>query len=161
MHVPIKKDISAARANVIYSFFDVEQGPLVEKATARIFKHLDIYQAYEEFKIQSVGIRINLVIDMINEEYNKKDIPEDEVSKILRLKIIETKVANEVINRCRTYECRGPIISLTKNPLFCRALNYKDVDNCIVQYSDYDKETCRYIRDEELRKNCLNESFTP
>ena len=29
-----------------------------------------------------------------------------------------------------------------------------------VQYSDYDKETCRYIRDGELRKKCLNESST-
>ncbi|MBW2984130.1 energy-coupling factor transporter transmembrane protein EcfT [Candidatus Woesearchaeota archaeon] len=158
MPVPIKKEDSAAGATAIYSFFDVERGHLVEKASAKIFKHLDIYKAYEELSIQSAEIRRSFVIDKINEEYNKKDIQENEASKILRLKIIETKVASQIIRNCRTYECKKPIISLTKNPLFCKGVYYVYKDNCIIQCSEYNKEICREISDGGMMGNCLTDN---
>ena len=42
------------------------------------------------------------------------------------------------------------------NPKFCKDLDYKERDECIIKYSLYDKEICEEIRDESLKDECLH-----
>ena len=133
-----------------------EQGSLFDKASDKIYKHLDIYKAIERLGSELSEIRQNFQTEKINQDYDKRNIQESDTNKILRLKIVETKIANKVIRDCKTNECKMQIISLTKNPKLCTQLDYNERDQCIIDYSIYDKKICEEIREESLKNDCLN-----
>lgn len=152
----IKQDDTGGVASIMSMGLFDEQGSLFDKASAKIYKHLDIYKAIERLGTELSDIRQKFQTEKINQDYDKRNIQESDTDKILRLKIVETKIANKVIGDCKTNECKMQIISLTKNPKLCTQLDYNERDQCIIDYSIYDKEICEEIRDESLKNDCLN-----
>lgn len=133
-----------------------KQGSLFDKASNKIFQQTEFYKAMEKLGTEVSENARKLSIEKINQDYSERHIQESDTDKILRLKIIETKIANEMIADCETNECKMQIVFLTQNPRFCRQLDSKIRNQCIIDYSTYDKTVCDDISIESLRIDCLN-----
>ena len=124
------------------------ENSLYDKTSMSIIKHTDYYKALQEmFEIDYEKVNKK----NIDRYYRNKDINESTADKILRLKLIETKTAKEVIKNCATDECRREIISMTKNPFLCDELKYETEANCVIKHSAYSKESCYTIRQNESK----------
>ncbi len=102
---------------------------LFDKAYARIYTRTHHYKSIETLGIGLQEVRENKLKTLIDLYYNKIDLPESDISKTIRLKILETAIAYQVIQHCKNKECVTEIISLTKNPMFCEQITSEFFDN--------------------------------
>ncbi len=135
---------------------DEGYGSLFDKASIKIIKHLDAYKAIERLSTKLCEYR-RARIKKINLEYYKSkgwSWGGDDINKTLKLKILETKIANLIIHNCKTTKCKMEIISLVKNPDLCSDLDYMDRDRCKLLCSTYNREICNQIIDGGMRNRC-------
>lgn len=90
-----------------------EAKTLFGKASMKIIKKIDVYKAIEKMSKEIAETKQRFRTESI-QEYDTPDPTEGETDSLLRLKVAETMIANEVRSGCETKECRTGIDSLTK-----------------------------------------------
>jgi hypothetical protein len=115
------------------------QGSLFDKAMGKIMIKLEITEEFTKSQIELREFKNNFEMDDIKKAYKKIDIDESETDKILRLKLIENKIASKLINDCKDDGCRMEIITLTRLPKLCKELDDdEEMTKCIIKYGFFD-----------------------
>ena len=116
----------------------------------------------------------------INEAYLQKDLPESEMSKLLRLKILQVRIAKTLLLSCEeerdrqscllaTLSCNAgdDVGNCVLNFLYeinsadlCRGVSRNvDSDQCLRHFSAQDPSLCLKIRDAYLYSQCRSEAL--
>jgi hypothetical protein len=102
------------------------------------------------------------VQNIIINSYNNLNNENNKISKLLKLKILEYQLSKELSYEDISYNQEDllNLTKLTKNPYLCSlnwygGADYEIRDECIYNYSFYNKEVCTYIDDEDMKKDCL------
>jgi hypothetical protein len=145
------------------SIFSIESESLYQTILMQLTNHLKVIKTFERLG-ENLASQKKKYSEEIYQMYKDKDISKDDIDKIIRLKILETRIAEKVGDNCETEECGQEIMSRTHNPWVCRSLYHLNSDECIINYAYYDKLICdeKYSPKEECLANanlCI-ESWT-
>ncbi len=153
----------------LFTSFAVDESPVI-KATAILFHSTDFYNVKTNVKACERRYSTQF-FEGFDKNFNY--IQENEISRLLRLKIMEIKMIRvrtfEIISSSDDFDEMNEnidrIINLTKDPKECYSFLYyrwgydlelqPKVDECIMKYSKYNKKACEEIKNITLRNQCL------
>lgn len=127
---------------------------LVKKTNYKI--RIRIIRDFEnKFRIKAQINVFESQANKIKEEYNNTNLEESDISKILRLKILETQMIKIIIKNANEEEILN-IMSITKNPEICLEIKDSKIkDLCIIDNSEFNKEICNKLNDLSKVNECL------
>lgn len=164
----------------IQSYFDYSQdNTLVDKSLAKLFLKSDISKAFIELGLGLGKLRQSAQENALNQAYQNRNIAESELSKLLRLKILQVQIAKILISSCEdntdkqscflnTLNCASgddvnncvlDFIQKINSPSLCEQSRFIEQNECYLKFSKIDSSFCVRIRDDYLKSQCENEAL--
>jgi Lon protease-like protein len=121
-----KRELRQGQHEFLFDKYFRESSDLFSRATGTIMMHLNVYVEMQELSSDLDELQASYSRDRINDWYSTINIQESNTSKAVRLKIIETKIAKELIYACESEQCKLAIFNQVKTPELCNYLENKD-----------------------------------
>lgn len=169
-----KQQSEQEQSQNIQSFFGYQDETLVDKSLAKLFSKSDISKARIELGLEFGKLRQSSQENTLNQAYLNRNVAESDLSKLLRLKILQTRIANILISSCENERdvqscflnilncksgddvnnCVLDFIEKINSPSLCESTRFIEKDQCYLRFSKLDTSFCVRIRDYYLKSQC-------